>query len=106
MRFKYFSYDQLATDPGVSRLRLDFYNLDLELFKKLNLTNFTSVDIRGGLRYNDSEVSFPTVGDPNDFHGLGIILGAKGLTRAFTGGDVYALGAFAMLAGEQHATSS
>ena len=100
LRFKHFSYDRIGVDPGVSRIRLDMYNADLELFKKLNFSNSTSLDISGGIRYNDSEVSFPTVFEPNDFNGIGLILGMKGMTRVFTGGDIYARGAFAMLVGD------
>lgn len=100
LRFKHFSYDRIGVDPGVSRTRLDMYNADLELFKKLNFSNCTSLDISGGIRYNDSEVSFPSTAEPNDFHGIGVILGMKGMTRVFTGGDIYARGALAMLAGD------
>ena len=99
LRFKYFTYDEQGTDPGFSTVLLDIYNADLEIVKKLNLTNMTSFEFSGGIRYTDADTFFPTAAEPNDFTGFGGIVGIKGTTRVFTGGDVYARGAFALLTG-------
>lgn len=100
LRVKYFSYDQTASDPGISRLMLDFDNTDFEIFKKLDLSTCTSIEFSGGIRYNETEIFYPTPADPNDFSGIGGIVGLKGKTQVLTGGSVYARGALALLSGD------
>lgn len=100
IRGKYYSYDQTGVDPGRSRLMLDFENIDIELFKRLDISTATSVEFSGGLRYNEAEIFFPSPAEPNDFDGFGGIVGLKGKTQVFTGGSVYARGALALLSGD------
>jgi hypothetical protein len=97
---RYYSYDQTGNDPGSSLLLLDADNVDLDLFKKLDISNATSVEFSGGFRYSEAEIFYPSAFEPNDFDGLGGLVGAKGKTQVFTGGWVYARGALALLAGD------
>lgn len=100
IRGKYFNYDHAGTDPGSWRASLDMYNADLELFKKINLTNAASFEFSGGVRYNQSELFFPSPAEPNDFSGTGGIVGLLGRAQVLNNGSLYARGAFAILSGE------
>ncbi len=45
------------------------YNLDFEVFKSINLSSLTSLEMSAGLRYNDTEYFYNGPTNPNDFTG-------------------------------------
>jgi hypothetical protein len=102
-RISYFDYDHLGTDSTIGTISLNTYNLDFEIFKRLNLTNLTSVEVSGGIRYNDTEFFYDDPGQPNDFTGLGGVFGIRLGTKVGTGGLLYARAKLAILGGDgQH----
>ncbi len=101
-RFTFFEYDHKGTfaAPGGTRLlSLEMKNSDAEIFKRVNLTNLTAVEVGGGIRYSDNAVFFPSRFEPNHFTGLGGFLGLRATTKVGTGGEFYARGKMAMLGG-------
>lgn len=100
IRGRYFSYATNQSDPGISTLLMDIWNTDVEIFKQIQITKSTMVDFSGGVRFSETESFFPSRFEPNDFTGLGGLLGARGTTKVFDRGALYARGSLALLTGE------
>ncbi len=105
-RITFFQYDHGATftaPGGLRAISLEMKNTDVEIFKRVNLTNLTAVEFGGGLRYSDNEVispvSAPTRSAPNDFTGLGGLLQLRATAKVGIGGEFYARGLIAILGG-------
>ncbi len=102
-RVTHFTFEQSETfsAPGGTRLVfLNVRNTDFEIFKRFNLSQQTSLEASAGLRRSVNDVFFPTRFEPNDFSGFGGFLAFRGMTKAFTGGDLYARGKYAVLGGD------
>ena len=75
---------------------METYNIDLELFQNIQCSEFTAVEIYGGIRYNDFRETVADSGDDviqeDIFSGVGGLFGLKG-RRAMLGNadDVLAM---------------
>lgn len=98
-RVTYFDFKTDINSPPVREF-LDTYNLDFEAFKRINLTEFTRLELSGGLRYNDTEHFFANVNDPSDFTGFGGLVGGKVGARVGDCGLLYTRIKFALLGGK------
>jgi hypothetical protein len=96
-RVTYFRFDYAGLD-GVIPVGFNTYNLDLEGFKRLNLTDWTAVEMSGGIRYNECENNWATL--QNDFCGVGGTFGLKGIAKVGCSGQVYARAKYALLMGD------
>ncbi len=102
-RVSYFDYDHEGTftAPGGPRLiSLQIENIDLEIYKRVNLTELTKIEISAGIRHSDNEVFFPTRFEPNDFTGIGGIVGLRASTKVGILGELYMRGKMGLLGGE------
>ena len=97
-RTTWFQWDHSRTDSAVGDISLETYNLDFEIFKQLEISGSTFIELAGGVRYNESNHIYD--GAPNDFKGLGGLVGLKGGLRVRENGLVYARSKFAILQGE------
>lgn len=95
-RTRYWDFNQTAAaKEGLpSRLTVDTYTLDLELFESFALNNRWSVEFSAGVRYNDfQEKFFDVVGDTelrhNTFFGWGGILGVEVKRQLFCNGALF-----------------
>ena len=96
----YFSFSDVTNDAGGTGLTsLDAYNLDFEVFKQIQLTKSTGIEMSGGLRYNEASYFLNGPTNLNDFHGIGVALGAKGTVKVSTGGAFYGRAKLAILSG-------
>jgi hypothetical protein len=100
-RATYFEYDDLANDVGgVGQVAFDTYNMDFEIFKRLQLTTSTKFEIGGGMRYNETNYFRNGPTNFSNFRGIGVVLGVKGSTTVFTGGAIYGRARGSILSGE------
>ena len=97
-RTTWFQWDHAGTDSDVGDISLETYNLDFELFKRLDLSDRTSLELSGGIRYNETDHIYD--GDPNDFNGFGGLVGLRGGLRVLDNGMVYAQSKAAVLMGD------
>ncbi len=97
-RTTWFQWDHAGTDSQVGQISLETYNLDFEIFKRLDLSDRTTLELSGGVRYNETDYLYD--GDPNDFNGFGGLVGLRGGLRVLDNGLVYARGKSAVLMGD------
>lgn len=83
---------------GAVPLGFQVHNLDGELFQRLDLTEFTSFEMSGGVRYSDTAANAGA--QLNNTAGVGGLLGFRGATRPWDGGEFYARGKYAVVMGE------
>lgn len=100
VRITYFEYDHTIVDPGLRSLTFDTYNVDFEILQELSLTDRVNVEMSAGLRYNDTQFSFPSRFEPSDFSGVGGIVGIRGSAKIFENGEFYARTKFALMIGD------
>lgn len=99
-RTTWFQWDHSRIDAGgIGLISLDTYNLDFEIFKRLNLTERSILEMSGGVRYNETE-HLLGAGNFNDYTGFGGLLGVRGGVRVFDNGLLYAGGKFSVLMGD------
>ncbi|MDZ4659155.1 MAG: hypothetical protein SH868_16410 [Bythopirellula sp.] len=97
-RTTWFQWDHAATDSAVGFIELETYNLDFEIFKRLDLSNRTTLELSGGVRYNETDYIYD--GAPNDFNGVGGLVGLRGGLQVLENGVLYARSKFAVLMGD------
>ena len=89
IRGRYWFFDHSAlTDDGVE-YAIDTYNLDLEGYKRIALGCQTSIEVSGGIRYNEFDQS-DSLGLSNGFKGIGGTVGLQGNHRFGNGLGLYA----------------
>lgn len=96
-RLTYFEWDHVGA-VGAVPLGFEVHNLDGELFQRLDLTDYTSFEMSGGVRYSDMAANAGAV--LNNATGIGGVLGFRGATRPWENGEFYARGKYAMVMGE------
>ena len=89
VRVRYWDYDHSNGGADV-----DTYNVDLELFEEIQLGRCTSLEISGGIRYNDYHQSGFNFESDDDygiygFSGCGGILGLQANRQVAVGGSLY-----------------
>jgi len=81
VRMRFWDYDHSAPEPlGIpgATLDTDTFNIDLEAFKTVQLTDLTTVEFSGGIRYNDFRETLNGLGSlGTSFTGIGGIAGVK-----------------------------
>lgn len=96
IRMRYWGYNHTGTgnfngvDP--TDINVNTYNIDAELFQNVQLTEFTSVEFSGGIRYNDFNETVSQGGaqtQADSFSAVGLIFGLKARRTMFNG-NVYA----------------
>ena len=92
VRARWFEYthDQLANEGAPSRLNVDTYSFDLEVFEKVSLNECWSFELSGGLRYNEFDETMRD-GDEfrrNSFSGAGGVVGLQA-NRVAGNGQLY-----------------
>jgi hypothetical protein len=98
MRFTYFDWDDRGTDATNGLQRYDIKNWDMELFKRLNLSTLTSLELSTGIRYAHSDCNFGIFG-LHDFYGVGGVIGGKLNFQVGQNGQLYSKAKFAILGG-------
>lgn len=97
VRGTWFSYDHQNTDPVVGLVDFETYNIDLEVFKRVNFTS-SVIEISAGLRHNGSELDFRN--DNHDFYGTGGLFGIRGGVKVRENGLLFSKAKFAVLMGD------
>jgi len=92
LRSRWWSFDhQLAAVEGLpSRLDVDTYNIDLELFEQFQLNDAWDFDVSAGMRYNSfDEKQLDLVGETESrsvsFDGCGVLLGVEAKRYIYCG---------------------
>ena len=101
IRGRWWLYDHSASVPETDggALGVDTWNLDIELVQALNLGRCVTLEISGGLRYNDFTETMTDIQGANNgifddarsnqFDGFGLVLGAEVIANAYDGINVY-----------------
>ena len=79
-RVRYWRYDDTEIAPGPDPIEVDTYTIDLELYQKLDLCPCTTLEVFGGVRYNDFFFFRDDGGVADDMHrfrGFGGIVGVN-----------------------------
>lgn len=97
-RATWFQWDHSATDSAVGDISLETYNIDFEIFKQLEISSRTVMELSGGVRYNETDHIYDD--QPNDFTGFGGLVGLRGGLQVLDNGLLYARGKFAVLMGD------
>lgn len=80
-------------DP--SQISVDTYTIDIEFYEELSVGCYSTLEISGGIRYNEFEEQI--IANTNRFSGFGGLIGAE-LNRSLAiGGSVYARARLAIL---------
>jgi hypothetical protein len=89
-RIRYFEFDHTATG-GLDSIDVNTFTIDQEFFENVQLTDYTSVEFSGGVRYVEFEerLNFPVLTEQTIFRGFGGIVGMQ-VNRQFWNGDLYA----------------
>lgn len=100
-RITYWEWDHTARNAaGVSVGAFQTYNFDAEIFKRIDLTKLTNIELSGGLRYNDSTTEDFAFGTANSTNCWGGLFGVRGAVKVRTGGELYARSKWAALMGD------
>ncbi len=100
-RLTYWEWDHTARNvAGASIAAFRTYNADAEVFKRLDLTNLTNLEISGGIRYNESTNSDFAFGTTNQSIGWGGLFGIRGAVKTRLGGELYARSKWAVIMGD------
>ena len=116
IRGRYWFFDHSATTDVPTRpgpfaptiagtvLAIDTYNLDLEVYKRINLGCQTSLEVSGGIRYNEFDQS-DSLGLSNGFKGIGGTVGLQGNHRFGNGLGLYARARWSIVQGDDELVS-
>jgi hypothetical protein len=101
IRGRYWFFDHSATTDGEvpTVLAIDTYNLDLEVYKRIALGCQTSLEVSGGIRYNEFDQS-DSLGLSNGFKGIGGTVGLQGNHRFGNGLGLYARARWSIVQGD------
>lgn len=91
LRYWDYSHSNPAPEGGGSRLEVDTFNFDVEVFDCIQLSCNTTLEVSGGMRYNEfSEIVVNTGRQlSHDFSAPGILLGAEVRRTPSFGGQLY-----------------
>ncbi len=98
-RLTYWDWDHTAEIGGAAVAGVKTYNFDVEVFKRINLTNLTNIELSGGLRYNDTAFNAVALPIENSNAGFGGLFGLRGAVKTSTGGELYARSKWAVIMG-------
>jgi hypothetical protein len=76
------------------------YLLDGEIFKRIDMTDLTNIEISAGVRHNDVTARNNAFGTVNTNTGLGGLFGIRGAVDVFTGGELYVRSKWAVIMGD------
>ncbi len=107
IRGRYWFFDHSAvTNDGVE-YAIDTYNLDVEGYKRIALGSQTSIEMSGGIRYNEFEqsdnftnIETGSLGLSNGFKGIGGTVGLQGNHRFGNGLGLYARARWSIVQGD------
>lgn len=99
IRFQAFEFsNNYAVGQNGAPSAIDTYNLDLEIYRRLNLARGFELEVSGGLRYNDFEdLNFGDAGQTTQFSGVGGVLGLEATQQIGFGLQGYVRGEWAFI---------
>ncbi len=94
-RVRYWNFSYTAGAPA-TQTAVDTYNIDAELFERLEVGHHTSAEWSAGLRYNDFRQDEAVFNQNDEFGGIGLLIGFR-VDRDVFRGNVYARGRWSIL---------
>ncbi len=101
-RIQYFAFDRAVANGHNGALSsIDVFNIDAEIYKQLDLGEAASVEVSGGIRYNDySDQNVADAGQQTAFSGFGGYVGVQAWHDIGFNFRGYARGKWAILSGD------
>lgn len=95
VRMRYWNYSYTAGTPG-THTAVDTYNLDAELFERIDVASNTSAEWSAGIRYNDFRQDEFALNQNDELGGVGLLFGLK-MNRDLGRGSIYGRGRWAIM---------
>ncbi len=95
IRGRYWNFSYTAGPPALETA-VDTYNVDVELFERVDISPCTTAEWSAGVRYNDFRQDERIYAQNDEFGGLGLLIGLK-LDREAGPGNIYGRGRWAIL---------
>ncbi len=100
-RITHWEWNHGSFTPSGTRLGyFNTYNFDAEAFKRVNFTKLSTLEISGGLRYNETQSDSRVFGTTNENRGYGGLFGVRGSVKTRTGGELYTRSKWAVILGD------